>query len=255
MWQFHLPELLNRAPLHSSAAKAARNRNRRGAKTRARKGSPGRGKGPRRLGIVLLLVVGISAAQYLETGRVSWPGALLRGVTQTLQEQTGNPDTGWGRITDTLENLGAAREGDPVPHFDLSGRVVRVADGDTVSVLDADNRQYKIRLFGIDTPEQDQPYGTSARRALASLVNDEHVGVVVVETDDYGRLVGTLYHESRDVNAAMVAGGHAWWYQHYAPHERHLAEAEQEARAQGRGLWAGQHPVPPWDWRRGRRRD
>lgn len=216
---------------------------------------PRRGKGRRQLGIVLLVLAGASAIQYLSTGRVSWPGDLLQGARETFQERTGDAGSGWGRITETLENLGAAREGEPVPDFDLSGRVVRVADGDTVSVLAADNTQYKVRLFGIDTPEQDQPHGRSARRALDELVGDRHVGVVVIETDDYGRLVGTLYREATNVNVAMVSGGHAWWYRHYAPHERHLAEAEREAREQGRGLWAAGDPVPPWDWRRRRRRD
>lgn len=36
----------------------------------------------------------------------------------------------------------------------LQGRVVGVADGDTVTVLDASNAQWKIRLMGIDAPEK-----------------------------------------------------------------------------------------------------
>ena len=128
-----------------------------------------------------------------------------------------------------------------------------MADGDTVSVLDEDNTQYKVRLFGIDTPEQDQAHGRAARQALVDLVDDRQVGIVVIETDDYGRKVGTLYYAGTNVNLAMVAGGHAWWYRHYAPHERQLAVAEREAREQGRGLWTKPDPVPPWDWRRGRR--
>ncbi len=251
MWQSDLPEFLKRPPPHYSAAKSPRGRNRRRGKPRAK--NSGRGKGRRQLAIVLLVLAGVSVTQYLSTGSVSWPGDLLRGATQTLEERTDDAGSGWGRITTTLENLGAAREGDPVPEFDLSGRVVRVADGDTVSLLDADKKQHKIRLFGIDTPEQDQPYGKSAKRALAGLVADKQVGVVVVEIDDYGRRVGTVYRDTTNINAAMVSGGHAWWYRHYAPHERHLAAAEQAAREQGRGLWAEADPVPPWDWRRGRR--
>jgi endonuclease YncB( thermonuclease family) len=122
-----------------------------------------------------------------------------------------------------------------------------------VSVLDKTNTQHKIRLFGIDTPERDQPYGTSAKRTLQNWVGDKQVGVVVVATDSYGRQVGTLYREGKSINLAMVSGGHAWWYRHYAPHERKLAVAEQKARQQSLGLWASPAPVPPWDWRKGQR--
>ena len=129
--------------------------------------------------------------------------------------------------------------------------MVRVADGDAVSILDASNTQHKVRLFGIDTPEQHQPYGKEAKNALLDLVAQQNVGVVVVTRDSYGRVVGTVYHEGVNINNAMVASGYAWWYQHFAPYERKLAASEQQARRERRGLSAEPHPVPPWDWRRG----
>ncbi len=142
---------------------------------------------------------------------------------------------------------------DSPPDFDLTGRVVRIADGDTVSILDATNTQHKVRLYGIDTPERDQPFGKAAKTALMQQVDEKTVGVVVVTTDSYGRKVGTLYQQGVNINVAMVANGYAWWYQHYAPHERKLAMAEQQARAHRLGLWAAPHPIPPWDWRRRQR--
>jgi len=248
-----LPELLNRPPLPRQGAQARGPWNRRSGSRPARRGTAKRTGRYRRLRFILLILLGISLAQYVATGTLDWPQQLLRSVTTTARDLASSPRAGWRVATGALETLGAAREGEPVPAFTLSGRVVRVADGDTVSVLDATNTQYKIRLFGIDTPERDQPYGSAAKRALADLVRDRDVGVVVVDTDDYGRQVGTLYRENTDINLAMVAGGHAWWYRHYAPHERRLEIAEQAAREQKLGLWATSHPVPPWDWRRGRR--
>jgi len=218
-----------------------------------RRGTSKRSRPYRRLRFILVVVLGISLAQYLATGTLDWPQQLLRSVTATARDLASSPRAGWRVAAGAVETLGAAREGDPVPAFDLSGRVVRVADGDTVSVLDATNTQHRIRLFGIDTPERDQPYGSAAKRALADLVGDRNVGVVVVATDDYGRQVGTLYRDETNINLAMVAAGHAWWYRHYAPHERRLEIAEQAARERRLGLWATPHPVPPWDWRRGRR--
>ncbi len=207
----------------------------------------------RRGAILVALLAAYSLWQFADSGTVSWPGALLERAGEVLADSTDRSGSGFRRAAATVEELGAAREGAPPPPFDFTGRVVRVADGDTLSVLDGRNRQHKVRLFGIDTPERDQPHGTRSLRALAELVADRRVGVVVVETDDYGRTVGNVYLDDRLVNLVMVQGGHAWWYRYYAPHERALEAAEQQARARGAGLWADPRPVPPWDWRRGRR--
>jgi endonuclease YncB( thermonuclease family) len=130
---------------------------------------------------------------------------------------------------------------------------VNIAGGDTVSLLDENNTQHKIRLYGIDTPERDQPYGLAARRALTRFIDANNIGVVVVETDSYGRQVGTLYSNGVNINQAMVASGNAWWYRHYARNERELAAAEREARDERRGLWAGPDAVAPWEWHRRKR--
>ena len=247
------PELMNRPPVPRATVLARGRWKKSPGRRQAGRGASGRARRLRGLCVILALLLGASLAQYLTTGGLRWPGELVRSVTAIVQDSASSPRAGWRKVADALETAGAAREGDPVPAFDLAGRVVRVADGDTVSVLDATNTQHKVRLFGIDSPERDQPYGRSSQRALADLVANRRVGVVVAATDDYGRQVGTLYREDTNINLALVAGGHAWWYRHYAPHELHLAAAEAAAREQGLGLWADPHPVPPWDWRRGRR--
>jgi micrococcal nuclease len=75
----------------------------------------------------------------------------------------------------------------------------------------------------------------------------------MVETDSYGRQVGTLYSNGFTINQAMVASGYAWWYRYYARNERELAAAEREARDERRGLWAAPDAVAPWEWRRRKR--
>lgn len=184
---------------------------------------------------MLVVLAGVCLAQYLMTGTVQWPAALYKQLSGALANITASSSSA---ATDV----------------DLTGRVVRVADGDTVTILDHSNTQHKVRLYGIDTPERDQPYGKAAKNALVRLIDNRPVGVVIVTTDSFGRTVGTLYRDGINLNEAMVADGYAWWYQHFAPHERHLQEAEQQARAQGLGLWAEPRPVPPWDWRRKQRR-
>ena len=72
----------------------------------------------------------------------------------------------------------------------------------------------------------------------------------VVDTDRYGRTVGVIYHDKRNINLVMIQEGHAWWYRKYAQYDRQLQGAEAEARDAKRGLWAEPDPIPPWEWRR-----
>ena len=128
--------------------------------------------------------------------------------------------------------------------------MVRIADGDTLTLLDAHNTQHKIRLHGIDTPERGQPFGNAAREALEALVAGQPIEVAIQDTDRYGRTVGTVYRNGQNANLALVRGGWAWWYERYARNDESLAQAQREAQAARRGLWQDSSPIPPWEWRR-----
>jgi len=137
----------------------------------------------------------------------------------------------------------------------LSGRVVKVADGDTVTVLDATNTQHRIRLEGIDAPESHQDFGTQSKRNLSSLIFDRDVTVVYDKTDRYGRLVGKILLDGKDINLEQIKAGLAWHYKEYereqAPEDREIyARAEDEARRARRGLWVDANPVEPSEFRR-----
>ena len=199
---------------------------------------------------LLLAVAGVSLFQFATSGAVTWPAVVAGKFGITLREYANRPQASWREATDKLEEMGAAREGQPIPAFGITGRVVRVADGDTISVLDRNNTQYKIRLHGIDTPERNQRYGKQSRAALSAMVSGKNVGVAVLGKDRYGRTDGTVYLDERNINLAMVAAGHAWWYRHYAPNDRPLQAAQEQARAANLGLWGEPNPIPPWDWRR-----
>lgn len=125
--------------------------------------------------------------------------------------------------------------------------VVSVHDGDTLTLASG----VRVRLFGIDAPELDQPYGTAARDALAAMVNGRVVRVVEHATDRYGRQVGDVVLDGVSVNRHLVADGAAWCYTRYLPPGDDCPRIEAEARAARRGLWALPDPVPPWTWRAG----
>lgn len=133
---------------------------------------------------------------------------------------------------------------------ELIGRVVGLADGDTITILTPDRRQVRIRLGEIDTPESRQPYGTRARQALSDLIFGKDVRVTVQDTDRYGRTVGRVYEGRVDVNAEMVRQGAAWVYRQYS-RDASLLQLEAEAKAARRGLWAlpEAERTPPWEWR------
>lgn len=137
----------------------------------------------------------------------------------------------------------------------ISGKVVSVADGDTVTILDASKVQHKVRLAGIDAPERAQAFGERSREALADLVAGRAVIVETHKEDRYGRLIGKILLNGRDVNREQVRSGMAWFYRDYA-HEQTEADqqsydrAETEAKDFRRGLWADKRPVPPWEFRK-----
>lgn len=137
----------------------------------------------------------------------------------------------------------------------IVGEVVAIADGDTLTVLDSEKVQHKIRLHGIDAPEKGQPFGTVARKAPGDKVHREQVRVAWKERDRYGRIVGDVYLDDRHINREMVADGFAWWYRKYAPKDLALENAESEVRKERRGLWRDREPVPPWEWRKSKRQD
>jgi len=150
----------------------------------------------------------------------------------------------------------------------LLGVVVGVTDGDTITVLDAERQQHKVRLGGIDAPEKAQPFGQRSKENLSRLVFKKEVAVDWTKRDRYQRIVGKVMVQpsdcptcpkTLDAGQAQVSVGLAWWYRKYAkeqsPEDRGRYESEeQEARVRHVGLWQDPDPVPPWEWRRGWKR-
>jgi endonuclease YncB( thermonuclease family) len=114
----------------------------------------------------------------------------------------------------------------------LTGKVVKIADGDTLTLL-VGKTQIKVRLEGIDTPERGQPFGHKAGQALAKKVFGKVVQVDDLGKDRYGRTLGVVRLGTRNVNLELVQEGWAWWYRKYAFMSKELAEARLVA---GRGI-------------------
>jgi endonuclease YncB( thermonuclease family) len=135
----------------------------------------------------------------------------------------------------------------------ISGKVISIADGDTLTILDHSKRQIKIRLAAIDAPERSQPFGNRSRQSLSDICHQKLADVAVVDTDRYGRSVGVVSCEGVQANEAQVQSGMAWVYRKHAKGFAHLHGLEDKAKAARRGLWSDPSPVPPWEWRRAKR--
>ncbi|MDO5058927.1 MAG: thermonuclease family protein [Neisseria sp.] len=139
------------------------------------------------------------------------------------------------------------------------GRVVSVADGDTVRIADTDGRKHKIRLAYIDAPESNQAHGAASREALSRLVMQKNVEVRVFESDQYGREVAQITLNGRDINLSQIQNGHAWHYVSIAKKKQNknafgdYAAAESQARRSRAGLWQNSSPTPPWTFRKQQR--
>ena len=150
----------------------------------------------------------------------------------------------------------------------LDGRIIDIADGDTITLLDANRTQHKIRLAGIDAPERGQPGGYRSKESLAALVYEQPVRIERHRRDGLKPIVGKVWVASPDspcrgkldcpmtldAGLEQIKIGRAWSFRRYAdeqtPEDRARYEsAEQEAREKKLGLWRGGTAMPPWKWR------
>ena len=131
----------------------------------------------------------------------------------------------------------------------ITGTVVSVADGDTITILDDSRTQHKIRFEHIDTPEKKQAFGQKAKEYLSLMIFGKTVKVQVKEKDRYGRNIGTVFLEKKNINLEMVNAGLAWHYKKYSK-DKTFAAAETEAKKKKAGLWIDDNPTPPWEFRK-----
>lgn len=142
----------------------------------------------------------------------------------------------------------------------LNGKVVSIADGDTLTILDEANTQHKIRLAGIDAPEKAQPFGQKSKQTLSDCAYGKQALIEYDKKDRYGRTVGKVIVNDSDCNLRQIGLGMAWHYKKYADEQpandrETYSMMESAARTTRRGLWNDATPMPPWDWRgRGKRK-
>lgn len=134
----------------------------------------------------------------------------------------------------------------------LEGKVISVADGDTLTILQSGKAQTRIRLAEIDAPESGQDFGRQSKQSLSQMCAGKAARVKVAGQDRYKRTIGRVFCGEYDVSAEQVRRGMAWVYTKYST-DPVLPKLQDQASSEKRGLWSHLNPVPPWQWRKGKR--
>jgi len=124
--------------------------------------------------------------------------------------------------------------------------VVDVFDGDTI-IVSLGGRAEIIRLFGVDSPEKEQPFGLEARTFTSNLVSGKVIRVEPIEKSRYEMV--KVYVDDKCLNEELLRAGYAW-YDLSGSIDANWVDMEQQARYDKKGLWSEDNPVPPWEYLR-----
>lgn len=134
-----------------------------------------------------------------------------------------------------------------------SGKVIKVSDGDTITVLLKGNTQKKLRLAEVDCPESGQAFGKNAKQFTSSQVFGKTVKFKETSTDRYGRSIAKIYYDNdKYLSKEVIRAGMGWWYFSYSKDDS-LGKLQEKAQQNKIGLWQDVHAVAPWDYRKMKR--
>lgn len=134
-------------------------------------------------------------------------------------------------------------------------KVIGVKDGDTIELLVGTNGLLVVRLEHIDCPEKKQPYGQRAKQYVSDLCYGKYV--TLRHRGKYDRskrlIAEVITPNGVNVNQQLVWMGLAWHFKKYSKNKTY-AELEVAARERKVGLWSEPYPIPPWEWRKMRKK-
>ncbi len=128
------------------------------------------------------------------------------------------------------------------------GKVIAIERGDQIRVMQDIGKVETVRLYGIDSPGEPQPFGETARLYTHKRILGKTVRVEPIITDSFNRVIAWVYVDGESFNKELLRKGMAWWYRKYLPFEVELADLEEQARNDRIGLWAHPSPIPPWEF-------
>lgn len=133
--------------------------------------------------------------------------------------------------------------------------VIGITDGDTLRVRCPSKvapQNIVVRLGQVDAPESKQPFGQSSSQHLSKLCFRKQAEVRLTDKVRYDRAVGEVSCQGQDAGVHQVKSGMAWAYAGFVK-DPALTTLQSVAKANGLGLWSVVDPIPPWEWRQGKR--
>ena len=130
----------------------------------------------------------------------------------------------------------------------LSGKVIKIVDGDTFDLLTENKITIRIRMNGIDCPERKQDFYKVSKDALAEYIFEKNINLITHGKDRYKRTIADVFYKTENINLKMIQNGFAWHYKRYSS-DPVMAKSEEEARAAKIGLWEMKNPIAPWNYR------
>ncbi|WP_288434902.1 thermonuclease family protein [uncultured Chryseobacterium sp.] len=131
-----------------------------------------------------------------------------------------------------------------------TGKVIKISDGDTITLLLKGNQQKKLRLAEVDCPESGQAFGKNAKQFTAAQVFGKTVSFVETNTDRYGRSVAKVYYDGgKYLSRELIKAGMGWWYFSYSK-DTSLGKIQENAKLKKAGLWQDKNAVAPWEYRK-----
>ncbi len=128
-----------------------------------------------------------------------------------------------------------------VTAYQMSGRVLRVDNGNTVTIVDSNNVQHTVRLQDIQAPGLNKPKGIQSRRNLQEMIGGRHVIIDYDPSRGYQSPTGRIYLGNTDVNLKQIEGGMAKFQSSGLPIDEKLEEryqtAQEQAKTEKRGIW------------------
>lgn len=143
-------------------------------------------------------------------------------------------------------------------YADEFGIVIKVIDGDTVYLLNHNDKKLKVRLQHIDAPELNQPFGDESKMILERFILKKNITLIGHKKDKYKRLLGVISLDGLDINLEMIKIGAAWHFKKYAKFDQTeyqyqiYDENEHQAKLKKIGLWK-ENAISPWLWRKNKK--
>jgi micrococcal nuclease len=130
----------------------------------------------------------------------------------------------------------------------VKGKLGYVIDGDSFYMTQENGRALRVRIYGIDSPENDQAYGSESKEFLNNYLKDKSLTLSPTGTDKLGRTEGVVTVGDKDLAEEMLRNGCSWHYKKYSQDSK-LAQLETEAKAKKIGLWKDPAAMAPWKFR------